>query len=165
MAQQPKVEAGFWERLGDTLGAFGEGVVNFLGRLFGYATIRIESANEESGLQDLSDLKDPIRFNRILVEMVSAKQGIGIHDVLEAIVHLIPPPKGSPDDPLRALIFDSWFDPYRGVIILCRVIDGRLRVGEMEVQRQMRWHHVSRASPAGQRVEPGTVRCGPAMAG
>lgn len=47
----------------------------FLGRLFGYATIRIESANEESGLQDLSDLKEPIRFNRILVEMINAKQG------------------------------------------------------------------------------------------
>jgi uncharacterized membrane protein YdbT with pleckstrin-like domain len=46
-----------------------------LGRLFGYATIRIESANEESGLKDLSDLKDPVRFNRILVEMINAKQG------------------------------------------------------------------------------------------
>ena len=45
------------------------------GRIFGYATIRIESANEESGLQDLSDLKDPIRFNRILVEMINTKQG------------------------------------------------------------------------------------------
>jgi uncharacterized membrane protein YdbT with pleckstrin-like domain len=48
---------------------------SLLGRMFGYATIRIESANEESGLQDLSDLKEPIRFNRILVEMINAKQG------------------------------------------------------------------------------------------
>src|SRR5499427_10031214 len=60
--------------------------------------------------------------------LVSAKQGLGVHDVLEAIVHLVPPPKGSSDDPLRALIFDSWFDPYRGVIILVRVIDGKLRM-------------------------------------
>ncbi len=62
--------------------------------------------------------------------LVSAKQGIGIHETLEAIVHLVPPPKGDPDLPLRALIFDSWFDAYRGVIILLRVLDGRMRLGQ-----------------------------------
>ena len=62
--------------------------------------------------------------------LVSAKQGVGVHEVLEAIVHLVPPPRGLVEEPLRALIFDSWFDPYRGVIILCRVIDGRLYKGQ-----------------------------------
>jgi GTP-binding protein LepA len=62
--------------------------------------------------------------------LCSAKQGIGIHEILEAIVMLVPPPKGSPDLPLRALIFDSWFDSYRGVIILMRILDGRIRIGQ-----------------------------------
>ncbi len=62
--------------------------------------------------------------------LASAKQGTGVHEILEHIVHLVPPPKGSPDGPLRALIFDSWFDTYRGVIILTRVMEGRLRVGQ-----------------------------------
>jgi GTP-binding protein LepA len=62
--------------------------------------------------------------------LASAKQGTGIHEILEAVVHLVPPPKGSEDAPLRALIFDSWFDAYRGVIILLRVVEGRLRKGQ-----------------------------------
>ncbi|MCX6631061.1 MAG: translation elongation factor 4 [Candidatus Solibacter sp.] len=62
--------------------------------------------------------------------LCSAKQGVGIHEILEAIVHLVPQPKGSPDLPLRALIFDSWFDSYRGVIILMRILDGRIRLGQ-----------------------------------
>jgi GTP-binding protein LepA len=62
--------------------------------------------------------------------LASAKNGVGIQEILEAVVALVPHPKGSPDAPLRALIFDSWFDPYRGVIILARVMDGTMRKGQ-----------------------------------
>ena len=60
---------------------------------------------------------------------VSAKTGLGVEDLLEAIVHRLPPPKGDADAPLQALIFDSWFDPYRGVIVLARIINGRMKQG------------------------------------
>ena len=62
--------------------------------------------------------------------LISAKTGQGVPEVLEAIVKRIPPPKGSPDNKLQALIFDSWFDAYRGVIVLTRVFQGTIRKGQ-----------------------------------
>ncbi|MBM4122565.1 MAG: elongation factor 4 [Nitrospira sp.] len=61
--------------------------------------------------------------------LVSAKEGRGVREVLEAVIARIPPPVGDPDKPLKALIFDSWFDNYQGVIVLTRIVDGQLAPG------------------------------------
>jgi GTP-binding protein LepA len=75
-------------------------------------------------------IEDVIGLDASDALLVSAKQGIGIHETLEAIVKRVPPPRGKVDAPLRALIFDSWFDAYRGVIILARVLDGKITMGQ-----------------------------------
>jgi GTP-binding protein LepA len=62
--------------------------------------------------------------------LASAKEGIGVPEILEEIVHLVPPPKDTVDQPLRALIFDSYYDAYRGVIVYFRVMDGRVKKGD-----------------------------------
>lgn len=76
----------------------------------------------------MKEIEEIIGIDTKDANMVSAKSGIGISDLLETIVQRIPPPKGSRDNKLQALIFDSWFDTYQGVIILVRVFEGALKV-------------------------------------
>jgi len=75
------------------------------------------------------EIEDIIGIDASEAVLTSAKSGLGIEDVLEAVVHKIPPPKGDRAGPLRALLVDSWYDPYLGVVILVRVLDGILRKG------------------------------------
>jgi GTP-binding protein LepA len=78
----------------------------------------------------LEQMEHVVGLPRSEAILVSAKTGQGLPDLFEAVVRRIPPPKGDPDAPLKALLFDSWFDTYRGVIVLVRVIDGALRTGD-----------------------------------
>ena len=75
------------------------------------------------------EIEDVIGLEAEDAPLISAKNGIGIDDVLEAIVHRLPAPEGNPDNPLQALIFDSLYDSYKGVIIFCRLMEGRVAKG------------------------------------
>jgi GTP-binding protein LepA len=86
--------------------------------------IDLPSAQPEECKRQIEDI---IGLDASTAILASAKEGTGVKEILEAIVHRLPPPGGDPDAPLKALIFDSWFDPYRGVVIVARVIDGVLR--------------------------------------
>jgi len=88
--------------------------------------IDLPGAEPEKAIEQIEHFIGLETHNAILT---SAKTGEGVGDVLEAIVRDVPSPKGNPDAPLKALIFDSWYDSYRGVIVLFRVIDGSIRTG------------------------------------
>ncbi|HBR20987.1 MAG TPA: elongation factor 4 [Nitrospiraceae bacterium] len=78
----------------------------------------------------MEQIEDAIGLDCSEAILASAKEGIGTKEILEAIVEKIPPPEGEDDKPLKALIFDSWFDNYQGVIVLVRVFDGTVRAGK-----------------------------------
>ena len=88
--------------------------------------IDLPSAEPERVRKDIEDVIGLDASNAILA---SAKEGIGTEEILEGIVQRFPPPKGSVDDPLRALIIDSWFDPYHGAVVMMRVFDGKVTKG------------------------------------
>ena len=77
-----------------------------------------------------AEIEDVIGIDASNAVLASAKSGIGIEEILDAVVERIPPPKGDPDAPLKAMLVDSWYDPYLGVVILVRVIDGTLKKGQ-----------------------------------
>ncbi len=78
-----------------------------------------------------SELMDQIGFSREEIHAVSAKEGVGVEAVLDAVIELIPPPEGDSEAPLKALIFDSHYDSYKGVILYTRIMDGRVAKGDM----------------------------------
>lgn len=89
--------------------------------------IDLPSADPENAKHEIEEFIGLDASNAVLA---SGKSGLGVEDVLEAVVKLIPPPQNNDDLPLRALVFDSWFDNFRGVVVLVRVIDGTIKPGQ-----------------------------------
>jgi GTP-binding protein LepA len=86
--------------------------------------IDLPSANPEQAKQEIEDV---IGIDASAAVLCSAKTGVGVEDILDALIARIPPPQGDPDAPLKALVIDSWFDNYVGIVMLVRVVDGVLR--------------------------------------
>jgi GTP-binding protein LepA len=99
--------------------------------------IDLPSADPERVLKEVDEMIGMVDTSHAV--LCSAKSGIGIDEVLEAVVKYFPPPKDADDEPLRALIFDSWFDPYQGVIALCRIFEGKVTKGV-----KIRLHHAGK---------------------
>ncbi len=89
--------------------------------------IDLSQADPQATLEQLETL---IGISKEEAILASAKYGTGIEEVMEQIVLRIPPPRGNPEAPLKALLFDSWFDSYRGVVVLVRVFEGTIKVGQ-----------------------------------
>ena len=77
-----------------------------------------------------SEIEEVVGLDCSDIIKASAKAGIGVNEILESIVHLVPPPEDTVEQPLRALIFDSYYDPYRGVIVYFRIMDGTINTGD-----------------------------------
>ncbi|WP_174298531.1 translation elongation factor 4, partial [Sphingomonas bacterium] len=89
-----------------------------------------------------AEIEDVIGLDASDAVLASAKSGIGIAEVLEAVVRRVPPPKGDPAAPLQAMLVDSWYDPYLGVVILIRVVDGVLKKGQQVTFMQAGTQHL-----------------------
>src|SRR5450432_3097721 len=123
--------------------------------------IDLPAADPENARREIEEVVGIDASEAILA---SAKEGIGIHEILEMIVKKVPPPVGDPEAPLKVLLLDSWYDTYRGVVILVRVIDGVMRPKQkvlfMAVRREYELHTVGAFAPFAREVPelgPGEV--------
>ncbi|MBN1940006.1 MAG: elongation factor 4 [Candidatus Aminicenantes bacterium] len=100
--------------------------------------IDLVSADVEAALDQLEHI---VGLDREEALLTSAKTGQNVADILEAVIARIPPPKGDPGAPLKALLFDSWYDTYRGVVVLVRMVDGEIRTGDAVTLMGMQADH------------------------
>src|SRR3954465_6447650 len=114
--------------------------------------IDLPAADPEGVRQEIEEI---IGLDASGAVLASAKTGVGIEEVLQAIVDVIPPPKGDASAPLKAMLVDSWYDPYLGVVILVRVIDGVLKKGaQVKFMATGTLHLVDRVGCFRPKIEP-----------